>query len=243
MTQCPGRDHLESFLENGLKGTDRDELERHVETCAACQETLEALTDGTELGSWRACALDGSIAAAGPALDLDRNECNDGGRARSSPIANGSGSSIGRYKLAEKIGEGGMGVVYLAEQSFERLRRASGFDRGEQGNGAVATRQGGASRARLDRDEGARQVPVAAVRNGERAGPRRRARSCRRPRGGWPADGGLSLGEVRAKASGRTGNCGWVCGPAHWCHRTLDLAGIPGHPGRASGREPARRSD
>ena len=35
------------------------------------------------------------------------------------------GSSVGRYKLLERIGEGGFGVVYMAEQHHPVRRRVA----------------------------------------------------------------------------------------------------------------------
>ncbi len=41
------------------------------------------------------------------------------------PIAEGPGSVIGRYKLLQQIGEGGFGVVYMAEQREPVKRRVA----------------------------------------------------------------------------------------------------------------------
>jgi len=41
------------------------------------------------------------------------------------PITEGPGSRIGPYKLLQEIGEGGMGVVYMAEQERPVRRRVA----------------------------------------------------------------------------------------------------------------------
>ena len=50
------------------------------------------------------------------------------------PIAEQPGTQIGPYKLLQKIGEGGFGVVYMAEQT-KPIRRQSRLESDQTGHG------------------------------------------------------------------------------------------------------------
>jgi hypothetical protein len=65
MKYCPDRDLLKRLVNNGLDDTELDETEQHVEGCAACQQTLEELTENT---MWRL-----QLAAIEPSLAIDRH--------------------------------------------------------------------------------------------------------------------------------------------------------------------------
>jgi serine/threonine protein kinase/WD40 repeat protein len=74
----------------------------------------------------RECGGDASLRAAVESLLKHHKDDNfmakPGGTARLSPVTEKPGDMIGRYKLMEQIGEGGFGVVYVAEQR-EPVRR------------------------------------------------------------------------------------------------------------------------
>ena len=97
------------------------------------------------------------------------------------PLAERPGTTIGRYKLLEQIGEGGMGVVYMAEQREPVRRKVAlkiikpGMDTREVIARFEAERQ---ALALMDHpniakvlDAGATDVGPALLRDG--AGPRR----------------------------------------------------------------------
>ena len=88
----------EDYLENACKadGTLRAEVEALLEAHEKAGSFLQA-------------------PAAGPSVTLG-----------DSPLTEGSGTTVGRYKLLEKIGEGGMAVVYMAEQK-RPIRRKVAF--------------------------------------------------------------------------------------------------------------------
>jgi eukaryotic-like serine/threonine-protein kinase len=61
------------------------------------------------------------LESAPPGLDIDSSRLG-GARTIDRPIMEGPGALIGPYKLLQQIGEGGMGVVFMAEQT-EPIRR------------------------------------------------------------------------------------------------------------------------
>jgi len=88
-------------------------LDRECVGDAALRQRVEELLKANEVS----CACLEGLAAAPPGT---------GGAVRSSPVpAEKPGDHIGRYKLLEQIGEGGCGVVYMAEQEEPVRRRVA----------------------------------------------------------------------------------------------------------------------
>lgn len=66
----------------------------------------------------RVVALLEAHAAAGEFIPTRHGATEEQTLKEESPLAEVPGTMIGRYKIREKIGEGGCGVVYVAEQEL-----------------------------------------------------------------------------------------------------------------------------
>jgi serine/threonine-protein kinase len=119
---CPDVRNLQALLEADGPGDEPDEVVRHLETCASCQQTLEDLS--ADLGNWEALAHGlGQPARREQALrqvveQLKREEPMpaDAGELPFLRPADQPGllGLLGPYEVQEVIGRGGMGVVLKA---------------------------------------------------------------------------------------------------------------------------------
>ncbi len=103
----------EEILHQAVKITDPGEQEAFLDKVCADDETLRA-----DVESLLAAYVESGDFLDSPALDSNIT-------LEAAGPSEGVGESIGRYKLLEKIGEGGMAVVYMAEQKRPMRRRVA----------------------------------------------------------------------------------------------------------------------
>ena len=108
----------ESLFAAALEKSTRAERQAFLEEACGGDECLRQRVE-------RLLAADGH---AGGVLDIDSNDDPDGRLQRtcdSRSMVEGPGTVIGPYKLMEQIGEGGFGLVFVAEQQQPVRRKVA----------------------------------------------------------------------------------------------------------------------
>jgi hypothetical protein len=133
--ECADADTLAGLVGGVLPESERAAIATHAATCERCHALLDQLFESSSAGG---------VTPAGPD-DTTRGDEPSGERAKASLR---SGANVGRYVIEERVGAGGMGVVFAATDSELHRRVAIKLLRRSGQGGVMST----AGRERLMRE-------------------------------------------------------------------------------------------